>query len=78
MKFQRQIPNPSSSEYDFMDMYNVNRVTIFTAFSVNARTNVLTIAERMNKRWPDVDLFHNTYDRKNWRQWRINLIIKFR
>ena len=50
-----------------MDTYNVNRATVFTAFSVNARTNVLIIAEGMNKRWLDVDLFHSTYDRKNWR-----------
>jgi hypothetical protein len=50
-----------------MNMHNANRVTAFTAFFVNARTNVLIIAEEMNKRWPDVDLFYNTYNRKNWR-----------
>jgi hypothetical protein len=50
-----------------MDMHNINRVTAFIAFSINARTNVLIIAKGMNKRWPDVDLFYDIYDRKNWR-----------
>jgi hypothetical protein len=49
-------------------MHNINRATVLTAFSINARTNVLIIAKGMNKRWPDVDLFYNTHDKKNWRQ----------
>jgi hypothetical protein len=65
MEFQRQTPNPPLDEYDFIDMHNANHVIVFTAPSANARTNVSTIVKGMNKRWLDVDLFHDTHDRKN-------------
>lgn len=78
VEFQRQTSNPPFGEYDFMNMYNANRTPAPTATSANAGTNILTITKGMNKRWPDVELFYSTHDRKNQRQWRINLMTKFR